>query len=360
MPKRGVLLVNLGSPDSPSVPDVRKFLREFLMDGRVIDVPYPIRLAIVYGAVLPFRPRASAEAYAKIWTAEGSPLIAASASLQRELRARLELPVELAMRYQNPTIESALRALSESSVDDVLVVPMFPHYAMSSFESAAERVKQVAASVTPGLRLSILPPFYDHPEYIGALVSSAAPYVEDGFDHLLFSFHGVPERHLIKQDPRCAACLTRWDDCRHPETAGRQCYRRHCIRTMNCFVTAEAIARDTFSFAFQSRLGMDAWLEPATHDEIIRLARSGVRRLVVICPAFTVDCLETIEEIGIRGKEAFLSNGGDKFVLIPCLNDHPGWVEALVRLLRSGFRDDEPDPSGLSRGLHQHRLADQL
>ena len=169
MPKRGVLLINLGSPDSPSVPDVRKYLREFLMDSRVIDVPYLIRLASVYGAVLPFRPRASAEAYAKIWTAEGSPLVVFSVSLQRELRKRLQLPVELAMRYQNPTIESALRSLVESAVDEVLVVPLFPHYATSSFESAVERVKQVASKVAPELRLSILPPFYNRPEYIGAL-----------------------------------------------------------------------------------------------------------------------------------------------------------------------------------------------
>ena len=358
MPKRGVLLINLGSPDSPSVHDVRKYLREFLMDSRVIDVPYLIRLAIVYGAVLPFRPRTSAEAYAKIWTADGSPLVAVSMRLQRELRKRLEMPVELAMRYQNPTVESALRALAASAVEEVLVVPLFPHYAMSSFESAVERVKQVAAKATPELRLSILPPFYDRPEYIGALVATAAPYLDDGFDHLLFSFHGVPERHLVKPNPGCGECLKRLDSCGNPEAADRRCYRRHCIETVNRFAAAKRLPADKFSFAFQSRLGMDAWLKPATHEEIIRLAQSGVRKLMVICPAFTVDCLETIEEIGMRAKAAFLSAGGSEFTLIPCLNDQPAWVDALARmvgapaLLGSGFWGNEADTRGFSRRLH--------
>lgn len=302
------------------------------MDPRVIDAPYPIRLAIVYGGILPFRPRASAEAYTRIWTEQGSPLVAVSARLQRQLRDRIGLPVELGMRYQNPTIESALARLTAAGVNDALVAPLFPHHARSSYESAVERVKQVAANTTPRLRLTVLPPYYDRPEYIEALLASASPYLEQEHDHLLFSFHGVPERHLRKANPDCGGCLSR-HDCSEPGAASRVCYRRHCLETMNRFAAATGLGSGSFSFAFQSRLGVDAWLMPRTHDEIVRLAGSGVRKLVVICPAFTVDCLETIEEIGMRAKEAFLEAGGSEFTLIPCLNDHPAWVDALARMV---------------------------
>ena len=262
MRKRGILLVNLGSPDSPSVSDVRKYLREFLMDPRVLDVPYPIRFAIVHGWILPRRPRASAEAYAKIWTEQGSPLVTISASLQRRLQERTGLPVELGMRYQKPTIESALARLIAAGVDEALVAPLFPHNAKSSYGSAVERVKQVAAKTPERLRLSILPPYYDRPEYIEALVATASPYLEQEHDHLLFSFHGVPQRHLRKANPDCRDCLSR-PDCSDPGAASRDCYRRHCLETMNRFVAVTGLASGSFSFAFQSRLGVDAWLKPS-------------------------------------------------------------------------------------------------
>ena len=358
MPKRGVLLVNLGSPDSPSVSDVRKYLREFLMDGRGVNVLYPIRLAIVDGAVLPFRAPTSAKAYSKIWTAEGSPLVALSARLQRELRKRLQIPVELGMRYQNPTIESALKSLVDSAVEEALVVPLFQYSPMSSFESAVAKVKQVAAKTAPELQLSILPSYYYRREYFGALAEAAAPYLDRGFDHLLFSFLGMQERHLVRSNPGCSECLNRRDFCVRPEAADRQCYRRHCIEMMNRFAAIRCIPAGKFNFAFQSKIGMGTWLKPATHEEVTRLAKSGVRRLMVICPAFTVDCVETIEEIGMRAKEAFLSGGGSEFTLIPCLNDHPAWVNGLARmvevatiaatLLGSRFRNHKPDPRGFS------------
>lgn len=328
------LLVNLGSPDSPSVSDVRKYLREFLMDKRVMDVAYPLRFAIVYGFILPFRPRKSAEAYRKIWRADGSPLVSVSKRLQQELQIKTGSPVELAMRYQNPTIESALRALAAASIEDVLIVPLFPHYAMSSYESAVERVKQVAAEVAPQLRLATLPPYYDSDEYIGALAGTALPYMKEEHDHLLFSFHGIPERHLLKANPACRGCLERHDDCGDPQASDRPCYRRHCIETVKRFAAATGLRSGTFSFAFQSRLGMDAWLKPSTHGEMIRLAQSGIKKLLVICPAFTADCLETIEEIGIREKRAFLEAGGCQFTLIPCLNDQPAWVDALAQMVQ--------------------------
>jgi ferrochelatase len=334
-PKRGILLVNLGSPDSPSVSDVRKYLGEFLMDPRVIDVPWLIRAAIVYGFILPFRPRKSAEAYEKIWTEAGSPLVTISASVQRLLSIRTGLPVELGMRYQNPTIEAALSSLIAAGVNDVLVAPLFPHHAKSSYESAVERVKQVAARIAaksaPQLRLTVLPPYYDRTEYIGALVASASAYIEREHDHLLLSFHGIPQRHVVKANRDCRECLNQ-AHCTGAAAESRVCYKRHCLETVKRFVAASGLAPDRVSFAFQSRLGVDQWLAPGTHNEIVRLAGAGVRKLVVMCPAFTVDCLETIEEIGIRAREVFLESGGEEFTLIPCLNDQPAWIEALARM----------------------------
>jgi ferrochelatase len=330
MPRDGVLLVNLGSPDSTSVPDVRRFLREFLMDSRVIDAPFPIRFGIVHGAVLPFRPHASAEAYRKVWTDAGSPLVAISERLRAALQARTGMHVELAMRYRNPTIASALRALERVGVERVRVIPLFPHYAMSSYESAVERVKQVAAKLAPSLTLDILPPFFDHPQYIRALVGVAAPALETAYDHFLFSFHGVPERHVRKTDPTARHCLQAPHCCERSSPVHATCYRHQCFVTARLFAEKARLPAGKFSVAFQSRLGRDKWLGPAAQDEMVRMARGGVRRLVVICPAFTVDCLETLEEIGIRGRAAFVEAGGEELTLIPCLNDHPAWVETLA------------------------------
>ena len=331
MSRPGVLLVNLGSPDSPSVPDVRRYLREFLMDGRVMDAPWPVRFFVVNGCILPSRPKQSAEAYEKIWTAEGSPLVAMGRKVQSLLQERVDIPVELAMRYQNPSIRSAILELRERSVMDLLVIPMFPHYAMSSFETAVERVKEIARRLAPEMKLTIAPPYYDHAQYIRALVSSAAPELERPFDHLLFSFHGLPERHLRKSDPTCGHCLKVENCCDIASAAHQTCYRAHCFATVRAFVRKRWVP--SHSIAFQSRLGKDPWLTPHTEDELRRFALIGIKRLCVICPAFVADCLETIEEIGMRGRKIFLGAGGREYRLIPCLNDHPLWIEALEGML---------------------------
>jgi ferrochelatase len=327
MTKSGVLLVNLGSPDSPSVPDVRRYLREFLMDGRVLDAPWPIRFFIVNCCILPSRPKHSAEAYEKIWTEKGSPLVVMGRKVQFLLQERLDIPVELAMRYQNPSIRAAILELREQNVRDLLVIPMFPHYAMSSFETAVERVKEVARRLAPEMNVRIAAPYYADAQYIAALVSSAAPELARPVDHLLFSFHGLPERHLRKSDPTCNHCLKVKNCCEVPGIAHQTCYRAQCMATVRAFVRETHVSN--YSVAFQSRLGRDPWLAPHTEDELKRLASSGVKRLCVICPAFVADCLETIEEIGMRGREIFLAAGGRDYRLIPCLNDHPLWIEAL-------------------------------
>jgi ferrochelatase len=331
---KGILLVNLGSPDSPSVPDVRKYLREFLMDGRVLDTPWPVRFCVVNFAILPSRPKESAHAYQKIWTPEGSPLVVTSRRVQKKLQGRLTVPVEMAMRYQNPSIQGALKKLEEKDVTDLLVIPLFPHYAMSSYESAAGRVKEIAAKLTPQMKLEIQPPYFDAPDYIAALVASAKNHLDGGYDHLLFSFHGIPERHLRKSDPTGCHCLKVENCCEVPSPAQATCYRAQCFKTVAAFVSKAGVPKEKYSVAFQSRLGKDPWLKPYTDLELEKFPSRGIKRLLVICPAFVSDCLETIEEIGMRGRETFLKAGGDDLALISCMNEHPQWLDALEKMVR--------------------------
>ncbi len=331
---KGVLLVNLGSPDSTSVGDVRKYLREFLMDGRVLDSNWLVRFCVVNFAILPRRPKESAHAYEKIWLPEGSPLVVTSKRVQAKLQERVSVPVELAMRYQNPSIETAILKLRQQNVTELFLIPLFPHYAMSSYESAVVRVQKVAGRIAPKMRIEVQPPFFDSPDYISALVASAKNYLEGGYDHLLFSFHGIPERHLRKSDPTGCHCLAKENCCEVPSPAHATCYRAQCFKTVAAFVKQAGVPKEKYSVSFQSRLGRDPWLKPYTDFELLEFPKRGVKKLLVVCPAFVSDCLETLEEIGIRGRETFLSAGGKEFVEIPCLNEHPVWISALEKMVR--------------------------
>jgi ferrochelatase len=348
MNRQAVLLVNLGSPDSPSTPDVRRYLRQFLMDPRVLDAPWPIRFLVVHASILPFRPKQSGEAYHKIWTPEGSPLVAISRNVQSTLQALVDIPVELAMRYQNPSIPRAITRLANQNVQRLHLIPLFPHYAMSSFETAVEAVRASIARFAPHIHLTVQPPYYERPDYLAALVASASPHLPDKNAHLLFSFHGLPERHLRKSDPTQRHCLHSSDCCQKPSPALATCYRAQCLRTVEGFVRQTGIPN--YSVAFQSRLGRDPWLKPYTDLELIRLASSGTRVLRVICPAFVSDCLETLEEIGIRGRESFLSAGGTNFDLIPCLNSHPLWIQTLESMINESLLSPSSNP-------HQHSTS---
>ncbi len=328
---KAILLVNLGSPDSPSVPDVRRYLNEFLMDGRVIDTPWLLRRFIV-GMILINRPKESAHAYEKVWTKEGSPLVVTSRHVRERLQARLSVPVELAMRYQNPSIESAVKSLVARGATDVLLIPLFPHYAMSSYETAVVQVQAVAARLAPGMKLTVQPPYFDHPDYVAALVASAADYLKKDFDHLLFSFHGIPERHIKKSDPTGQHCLATPNCCETAGPAHAFCYRAQCFKTAALFIAQAGVPAGKWSVSFQSRLGKDPWLKPYTDYELPRLATEGKKRMLVICPAFVSDCLETIEEIGIRGCEQFMAGNGREFTRIPCMNEHPAWIAALENM----------------------------
>ena len=328
---KGILLVNLGSPDSTAVGDVRRYLNEFLMDGRVIDSPWLLRRLVV-SMILRKRPEESAHAYEKIWTPAGSPLVVTSRNVQKKLQARIPVPVELAMRYQNPSIADALKKLRDAKVNDLLVIPLFPHYAMSSFESAAERVKNLAAKLAPQMKLTIQPPFFDAPDYIAALVAGAKNHLAGDYDHLLFSFHGIPERHLKVSDTTGCHCLMKENCCDVASPAHATCYRAQCFKTVAAFVKAAGVPAGKFSVSFQSRLGKEPWLKPYTDLELAEFPKRGIEKLLVMCPAFVSDCLETIEEIDMRGRETFLAAGGKEFAQIPCLNEEPAWIGALEKM----------------------------
>ena len=330
---KGVLLANLGSPDSPSVPDVRRYLNEFLMDARVIDVAWPARRFVV-GMILINRPKESGHAYEKIWTKEGSPLVVTSKHVQAALQKRVRVPVELAMRYQRPSIPDAIRKLHERGVDDLFLIPLFPHYAMSSYETAVERVKEVAAKLAAQMKITVQPPYYGAPDYIAALVASAADFLKQDYDHLLFSYHGLPERHMRKSDPTGCHCLQVENCCEVASPAHAMCYRAQCFATTAAFVKLAGVPKEKYSISFQSRLGKDPWLKPYTDYELVRLAQEGKKKMMVICPAFVADCLETIEEIGMRGCADFMAASGKEFTRIPCMNEHPAWIAVLESMVK--------------------------
>ena len=331
-PARAVLLVNLGSPDSPSVPDVRRYLREFLGDPRVLDLPAPLRWLLLEGIILPTRPKKSAHAYASIWTPEGSPLMTTSSSVQRKLAARMDpdLPVYLAMRYGNPSIESVIDRIATEGIDEVLLIPQYPHYAMSSWETVVVRVREEAARRDPGLVIDCVAPFYADRDYIEALHAVSAPWFAKPHDHVLFSYHGIPLRHLRKADSSHAHCQCSASCCAVASPAHETCYRAQVMATTRALAARAGLAPGAYSVTFQSRLAGEPWCEPFTDHELRRLPTDGVKRLLVLCPAFVADCLETLEEIAVAGRDTFLAAGGESFELIPCLNDQAPYIDFLA------------------------------
>lgn len=332
MAKKAILLVNLGSPDSYQVKDVKKYLDEFLMDERVIDAPYWLRTFLVRGIILNTRPKKSAEAYKSIWWEEGSPLIVLSEQLLNEVRKHSKLPVELGMRYGNPSIESGIQRLLDANPDleEFLLVPLYPHYAMSSFETVVVKAREVVEEKFPQLSMKVKSAFFDDSRYLGALKNSISANLPEDFDHILFSYHGVPERHIRKGDITKSHCLNVKDCCFKDSPAHQFCYRHQTLSTTDLIAERLDLPEGKFSSSFQSRLGRDPWLTPFTDQTIIDYAKKGIKKLVVVCPAFVSDCLETIEEIGEEARELFLENGGEEFTLIPCLNNNEDWANLLA------------------------------
>jgi ferrochelatase len=298
----------------------------------VVDLPWPLRRLLV-SLILLKRPAASAHAYASIWWADGSPLVVLSRRLQAAMQAQWSQgPVELAMRYGEPSIETALRRLAAQGIQQVTLAPLYPQFADSTTTTVIEEARRVVRAANLDMRFSLLAPFYDQPEYIDALADSARPYLKQDFDHLLLSFHGLPERHLRKLDP-AKHCL-KAPDCCHtaPPQVLATCYRAQCLRSAAAFAARMGLRPEQWSVSFQSRLGRDKWIEPYTESRLEALAGQGVKKLLVMCPAFVADCIETLEEIGDRGREQFQAAGGESLQLVPCLNDHPSWVTALKTL----------------------------
>ena len=337
MAQRAGLLVNLGSPDSPSTADVRRYLAEFLGDRRVLDrPPQPLRWLLLHGIILRARPPKSAHAYASIWTPEGSPLIVTSRRVQQKLAAALgpKVPVAIAMRCGRPSIDAVVRQLADSGVEQLLVVPQYPHYAMSSWETVVVKVREEAAPFAPRLRLDVMPPFYADADYIEALYASAQPYLDRPHDHLLVSFHGLPIRHLRKADSSRAHCTLVPDCCATASPAQATCYRAQITHTTRLFARRAGLDPARYSISFQSRLAGEPWLQPYTDAELRRLPAAGKKRLLIITPAFVADCLETLEEIRITGRQTFLAAGGESFEHIPCLNDQPPYIDFLAGRVR--------------------------
>ena len=338
--KKGVILVNLGTPDGPTTVEVRRFLREFLSDPRVIDLSFPFRWLLLNLVILPFRPRRSAKAYASIWTREGSPLMVHSRALEGTLSELLEkenIPVVLSMRYGNPSIKDALKKLHELKCERLLILPLFPQHASSTTGSIREAVFREADGDLENSKINVVRPFFNHMGFINAFVERGRPFVEKEPEHIVFSFHGLPERHLTREDEKEHGCLRREECCDSIVATNQNCYRAQCFRTAELIAGGLQLKRENWSVSFQSRLGRGEWIKPYTEQKIRELARKGLKQVTVFCPAFVSDCLETLEEIAIGCNEAFRQEGGEKLSLVPSLNADTVWVSGLTDIIQDSI-----------------------
>ena len=340
MDRTGVLLINLGTPDAPTPEAVGRYLRQFLMDGFVIDVPKPLRWFLVNVMIVPRRQGQSARAYQKVQLPEGSPLRVYTRELAEKVAARLAVDgdrfvVEYAMRYGNPSIASSLERLRSQDVSRIIVVPMYPQYAESSYRTAVEETEKRAVELGLADRLSFFPVFYDRPGFIDAYAGRVRETVRAWpVEHFVFSFHSLPVRHLKKLDATQTHCLIKSDCCDTIGAVNQNCYRAQCIFTARAIARELGLKDDGYSISFQSRLGRAEWLGPQTEEVLRKLAHAGCKRVAVACPSFVADCLETVEEIGIRARDNFIQAGGEELRLVPSLNSDPVWVEAVANWIR--------------------------
>lgn len=317
---QAVLLLNLGSPDAPSVPAVRKYLREFLGDKHVISLPWILRKILLECVILPRRPKKSAEYYSKIWTESGSPLIAETEKLRKRVAEKTDGSTEVfcAMRYGNPSIENAAKAIYERGIRKVFVIPLYPQKAESSWVTAVEKTERVFAKKFPRVKLDFAEPYYREPEFIAALAKSAEEFLSGkNFEKLLISFHGVPVKTKLAKS-----------------------YKTECETTAELLASALNLPRERWECVFQSRFGRGKWLEPSAEERLKNLPKEGVKNIAIIAPGFAADCLETLEELGVRGKKTFSESGGNDFHTVPCLNDSEAFAEFLVKRIRE-FKESE-------------------
>jgi ferrochelatase len=338
-----IILMNLGSPDSTSVTDLKKYLTEFLMDERVIDKPYLLRSILVKGVIVPFRAKNSAEAYKKVWTEDGSPLIVISKQLQNAIQKNFECPVELVMRYRQPPAQTILEKLHKQNpqLKEILLLPLYPHYAMSSYETAVVDITTAHQQKKYASTLKTIKPFYNNADYIYALSESIRPYLNEEYDKILFSYHGLPERHILKTDITHKHCLQVNRCCHIDSPAHAFCYRHQTITTTELVSKTINIPQEKVEQTYQSRLGRDPWLLPSTQERLPQLPEEGIKKLLVVCPAIVSDCLETLEEIAIRAKESFLNAGGESFGFIPCMNTQPLWLQTVTNWINDYFNGNK-------------------
>ena len=327
----GILLINLGTPKAPTRSAVKTYLDEFLMDPYVVDIPFIFRWLLVKGIILNTRPKQSAHAYQQIWTQEGSPLLVNSEHFATKLQAELpkEMKVVLAMRYGSPSLAESVQQLV--GCDHVIVFPVFPQYSLAATASALDRAKQELSVHFNMSQLTIIPDFYSQSFFIQSWVNLLKEHYQPGH-HLLFSYHGLPEKQVDKVSA-CRDRCSRRDDCPSIGDFNQQCYRAQCYASTRAIAGGLGLNSSQYTVAFQSRLGKIPWIRPYTDDIFDHLRAQGVTRLQVVCPSFVADCLETLEEIGMRGKEQWLSLSGDSFGLIPCLNDREDWVSSVAQYL---------------------------
>ena len=336
--EKAILLINLGSPDSCEVSDVKKYLNEFLMDERVIDIKNPWRTLLVKGIIVPFRAAKSAAKYKTIWTEKGSPLI----QITKELRAAVEkesgLPTYMCMRYGSFSPDSVLQKMQQDLPDlkEIVLLPLYPHYAMSSYETAVEHVLEAYNENKFSFQIKVVEPFYKNENYIKALTESIKPFLHKDFDHLLFSYHGIPERHIRKSDSTNSHCLSCENCCEIESAAHDTCYRHQVFTTTKLVTEKLGLPKDKFSISFQSRLN-EKWLKPFTDKVLEDFPKQGVKNMIVVSPAFVSDCLETLEEIQVEAKEIFLHHGGENYEAIPCMNTQPLWVKTVCELTQNTF-----------------------
>lgn len=333
---KGILLVNLGTPDSPQTPDVRRYLDEFLMDERVIDINPVSRALLIKGIIVPFRGPKSAKSYKEIWTQEGSPLLVYSLKSAKMLQERLgsEYQVELAMRYQNPSIKTALDKLRAAQVSSIQVIPLFPQYASASTGSVYQKVMELVSTWQTIPNISFVNSFYDNDLMIEAFAQNGAKYNPASYDHVLFSFHGLPERQLKKADVTHNYCLQANDCCGSINETNKFCYSAQSHATARLIAAKLNIPKENYTICFQSRLGSDPWRKPYTSEVVADLAKKGMKKLLVFCPAFVADCLETVFEVSVEYHEEFRQLGGEKVQLVESLNDSPLWVDALEQMVK--------------------------
>lgn len=333
---KGVLLVNLGTPDSPSVADVRKYLREFLMDGRVIDIPLLPRWLLVNLIIAPFRSPKSAKTYQKVWTKQGSPLKVYGYEVKELLQKALGnmYQVELGMRYQSPSIAQALESLKKNHVTEIIVVPLFPQYASATTGSVQQKVMELVSNWQLIPKMTFIDAFFDNPSFINTFVTIAQNYIASRhYDHYVFTYHGLPERQIRKGD-NTGNCLS-GNCCNTLHAGNRLCYRAQCFATTRLLAEKLNISTENYTVCFQSRLGKDVWIQPYTEDVVKELAKAGKKSVLAFSPSFVADCLETTIEVGEEYKEMFEKAGGEHWQLVESLNNHPLWIETLQEMINN-------------------------